>query len=111
MVYVVAVSAAVCTFFLNTDCTQGKELSPDRQEIYAHRLPLNLPSLPLCLEDLTDSDESICSLSGKNNIAVDFYSVEKFQSNFTKVSFKYLFALQPIPGGEHRFLDLRKLLI
>jgi len=73
---------------------------------------LSCSEISLGFENLTRSFQNIISPVNKVNDGSHFIFVEKFQSTFTKVSFRYLFVLQFFQCREENlFLNLRKLLI
>jgi hypothetical protein len=89
-----------------------QNLSIPTEKVEAQGLVFSCATGSLGFEDFTRSYQSIISPFSKTQDVHDFELVEKFQTIVTKVSYKYLYALQFFQTREeYLFLDLRKLLI
>jgi hypothetical protein len=108
--FLVALSVTCCTL-LTKDVRAEQSFKSHEDKVKAG-LVLSCSDFSRGIEDCSRSYETVVSPITKSHTDLDYVLVEKFQSIVTKVSFKYLFALQfHQKKDEYLFLDLRKLLI
>ena len=107
--FLIALCVTFCTL-LSKDVKAHQDFKFPQEKIQG--LVLSCSGISFGFEDCTRSYENFISAFGKAEQDLDYVLVEKFQSIFTKVSFKHLFVLQLLQKKEeYLFLDLRKLLI
>ena len=109
-IFLVALCVTSCVLLTKT--TDASPSYPIFHEAPVNGPVLSCSDISLGFENLTRSFQNIVSPFTRISDDSYFQLVEKFQSTFTKVSFKYLFILQFFQcRDEHLFLDLRNLRI
>ena len=109
-IIVVALCITSCTLLASRVEAERQFLFP--QEKISEGLVLSPAGISFGYEDCARSYENFVSPFNKAEQNQDYELVEKFQSIFTKVSFRYLVILHVYQKkDEYLFLDLRRLLI
>jgi hypothetical protein len=107
--FLIALCVTCCTLLIK-DVKANQDQNHPQEKIQG--LVLSCSGISFGFEDCTRSYENFVSPLVKAGKDLDYVLVEKVQSIFTKVSFKYLFVLQLLQKKEkYLFLDLCKLLI
>jgi len=109
---IILVAASVtCCLLLGQDLSY-KSSNKDQAWSACKDRALSSATVTINFEDYERSLEKVLSAPGKNYHHTNLGLAERYQSNTTKVSLRYLIALQHFQSGRQDLvLDLRKLLI